>query len=50
MDYEKKIKNKEDEEGKSNKRWKKSLIVAGVFITIGIVGSIISGIYVIPKL
>lgn len=30
-------------------RWKKSLIVAGVFITIGIVGSIISGIYVIPK-
>ncbi len=30
-------------------RWKKSLIVAGVFLAIGITGSIISGVYMIPK-
>lgn len=30
-------------------RWKKSLIVAGIFLAIGITGSIISGFYMIPK-
>ncbi len=30
-------------------RWKKSLIVAGVFLTVGITGSIISGVYIMPK-
>ncbi|MFR1710167.1 MAG: hypothetical protein ACLSV2_14890 [Clostridium sp.] len=31
-------------------RWKKALIVAGVFITVGITGSIISGVYIMPKI
>ncbi|MEG2290072.1 MAG: hypothetical protein RSA29_07890 [Clostridium sp.] len=30
-------------------RWKKSLIVAAVFLGVGITGSIISGIYMVPK-
>jgi len=31
-------------------RWKKSLIVAGVFLAVGITGSIISGAYMMPKI
>jgi len=31
-------------------RWKKSLIVAGIFLAVGITGSIISGVYMMPKI
>lgn len=31
-------------------RWKKSLIVAGIFLAVGITGSIISGAYMMPKI
>ncbi|MEW8994270.1 hypothetical protein [Clostridium sp.] len=31
-------------------RWKKSIIVAGIFLAVGITGSIISGAYMMPKI